>query len=150
MGYTHYWKPKGKVNEEQYAKAIEDIKVIVKRCAPVLANWAGDFGTSPEFETAIRFNGIDYTSQIADEGKKGDHSHETFSLPLTPPSESNCCKTARKPYDHVVVACLAVLAEVEGMDVQSDGYKAEWEDGVALATAALGRPVAIPSTIDAE
>lgn len=60
-----------------------------------------------------------------------------------------CCKTAQKPYDVIVTACLARLAECgpRTVVVHSDGEPADWEAGVKLASIMLGRPIAVPSGV---
>lgn len=92
----------------------------------------GDAGTKPEITPDIAFNGIE------------DESHESFVLPASGLGDFEFCKTAQKPYDEVVVAALARLAEVEGIKVSSDGNAADWEDGVKLASKVLGRKVSNP------
>lgn len=92
----------------------------------------GDAGTKPEITPDIAFNGIE------------DKSHESFVLPASGLGDFEFCKTAQKPYDEVVVAALARLAEVSGIKVSSDGNAADWEDGVKLASKVLGRKVSNP------
>lgn len=86
-----------------------------------------------------------------------EQSHETFRLgakPVdvdTPWNKGNekifdFCKTARKPYDTVVVACLAALADILGDDIEvsSDGSPEDWKDGVKLASLTLKRKIKNP------
>ena len=142
MGYTHYWNFKPTDLKDWEAK-IADCDKIIAACKD---RFALDLDGSNE--TRIWLNG------------SGDDAHETFDMPRTlaevqsrvdnaPDYRSDgmegfdFCKTARKPYDDVVVACLCVMAET-GLDVSSDGYRREWEDGRKLAQEVLGRPVANP------
>lgn len=139
MGYTHYWEKIGPINEAQYKAALTDILNIVGVKRNILANGHGEAGTLPDLiGNHFQFNGIE------------EASHETFSLPIDPRGvqDFDFCKTARKPYDVVVVACLARLAEVEGIKVASDGDQEDWVAGVALATEILGRKVKVPKSIE--
>lgn len=139
MGYTHYWNKK-EVDENEYTAAIKDIAKIVNSKKNILADGTGDKGTKPTTTGEISFNGID------------DKSHETFFLPKTAAEMKSFdfCKTARKPYDIVVTACLCRLGEVKGISVSSDGSASDWTAGVALASKVLGRKVSIPSLNEEE
>ena len=131
MGYTHYWKAT-KVDAKEYKAALMDIAKIVKDQKAILAGPNGEPKTRPITNDGISFNGID------------EDSHETFDLPAAGLKKFDFCKTARKPYDTVVTACLARLAEVKGVKVSSDGNMDEWKAGVALAVKVLNRPVVNP------
>ena len=78
----------------------------------------------------------------------GDGEYETFVIPfrVSRLNKADYCKTARKPYDRLVVASLCVLAEA-GLIVTSDGGPGEWRDGQAWAESVLGRKVKIPDRI---
>ncbi len=152
MGYTHYWYLNKKseevrgIEKSRFNQAVIDMNMIVWTSSLVADE---DGNGDPEIKRdEVRFNGL------------GDDSHETFHFEpfdidetIRQPSligrEKNfaCCKTAQKPYDVVVTACLAVAAEVigDGIDVSSDGEPEDWEDGVALASKVLGRDVPVPS-----
>ena len=131
MGYSHYWKAT-KVDATEYQAALKDIAKIVTNQKSILAGPNGEPKTKPITNDGISFNGID------------EDSHETFDLPAAGLKDFDFCKTAQKPYDTVVTACLARLAEVKGVKVTSDGNMGEWEAGVALASKVLGRPVVNP------
>lgn len=148
MGYTHYWNFEPATLKNWETK-LDDVEKIVSE-------------TDGPYELDREF---DDDKQLALNGPNDarDLNHETFAIPRTlkavkeraaekrkqwPKDESmwgfDCCKTAQKPYDAVVItACLCVLAET-GLKVSSDGSQAEWEPGRALAQAILGRPVANP------
>jgi hypothetical protein len=125
MGYTHYWnKGTEKIDEDSYAKALKAMRKIVKANKAILANGAGDKDTSPDYIDGLTFNGIE-----------GD-SHESFSVPekASEFERGDFCKTAMKPYDIVVVACLTVLHNYcPSMGIGSDGNADELEDGLKLA-----------------
>ncbi len=136
MGYTHYWSIAANVNKKAYAAALKDCRAIVRATESVLANGTGENGTKPKYTSGLTFNGIE-----------GD-SHETFYLPSAPESNvDDFCKTAAKPYDRIVVACLCRLAEVSGVRVSSDGRQYEWETGREIAETVLMRKVQIPPSL---
>lgn len=126
MGYTHYWKSNinGVSKVIDWESAIEDCKKIIESCGIPLDIEACD-------DECICFNGV------------GSNAAETFLIGFNEPS--SFCKTYRRPYDAVVVAILARMAEVEGFTVSSDGSPNDWEEGVALATKILGRKVVCPT-----
>ncbi len=129
MGYTHYWRNSANIDATKWAEAIAD-------CDKIVAASAGPFELEVEStDESIWFNG----------NAAKDLDHETFVVPrdrskITP---FEFCKTAQKPYDTPVVACLARLAEA-GLEVSSDGDEADWQEGLELAAQVLGRPLAFP------
>jgi hypothetical protein len=91
MGYTHYFKNKPAFTDVQWAALTEDVKKLIKNSNVPLGDANGNIGSKPVFNTRhIMFNGI------------GDDSHET-AVVYKGASEFEFCKTARKPYDSVVV-----------------------------------------------
>jgi len=102
-----------------------------------LADGLGETGTKPVLDPEIRFNGVE------------DDSHETFWLPATLKEildieyvqkdddgfVFSCTKTAYKPYDTVVTACLTILKNSLGKDikVESDGEVRDFNEGLELA-----------------
>lgn len=143
MGYTHYWNQKRDYTKDQWKQICEDIQLILNDVEHVqgipLANGNGDPGTHPILDAnEIYFNGL------------GDDSHETFCVyKKRPPAPAHrkrsergwdFCKTARKPYDLAVTACLSYLSSVvESHDVSSDGDGADFIEGVEEARRALPR-----------
>lgn len=140
MGYTHYWTQKRNFTREEWADVHEHIGAILKDVQHIqgiaLASMNGDANTSPEFfPTYIGFNGV------------GDDAHESFKINFKRKKEweggrigGDFCKTARKPYDLAVTACLSYLSSVvETHDVTSDGDGTDWLDGVEEARRAVPR-----------
>lgn len=137
MGYTHYWyRPPNIANFKEFAM---DCKKIIDSCNVPTA-WECDKpkkspATSSE---VVRFNGI------------GDDGHETFYVEKTfkpeewqKPKEGGLyfefCKTARKPYDVVVTACLIALHHhCPDVKISSDGGNDEWGPGRDLCQRILG------------
>jgi hypothetical protein len=133
VGYTHYWElTKISKHSTRHTAVIRDMVKIVKNSPVPLAGGDGT-GKPGVSKTEIVFN-----------GKAPDEDHETFWFPGE--DGFNFCKTARKPYDIVVVACLAAAKDVYGSEIKvsSDGDAAEWADGVALASRVLGRNIPGP------
>lgn len=158
MGYTHYWTQRRSFTKEEWATILNDIGAILKYAqhdgGVPLADGMGKLGTSPQLTaTDIRFNGVD-------NGGENDFSHETFYIerkirkPDYPGRQRgfDFCKTAEKPYDPVVVACLCYLSTItrkddpetgepiigtEAYEVSSDGRGGDWLSGLDLARKAL-------------
>ena len=137
MGYTHYWYQDPKLDADKFAAASLDIAKVIEASEVTLAGGMGDAGTTPEIgPEKIWINGVE------------DDAHETFAIEPTAKKQDwesgedskvfNFCKTARKPYDEVVTASLAVLKHHLGdaLRVSSDGDFDEWSEGLALAKAA--------------
>lgn len=145
MGYTHYWKVIPS-RLRRWDDAIESCLQIVK--AGIKEGIALEVSLSIE---GLSINGVGHDAhenlwipaniamarkEIAEEKARG------FSNP-----SFNFCKTARKPYDRVVTACLSVLATHGLADVSSDGYAEDWLDGVELAYRATGNVVEVPKGV---
>lgn len=155
MGYTHYWTQKRNFTKAEWAQVSTDIAAILKDVQHAqgvpLCNWEGGAGTGPEIDgDRIAFNGL------------GEDGHETMTIRrarYVPDYEGGrtgrkFCKTAQKPYDLAVTACLSYLATVtrrddpataepidgtESHSVSSDGDGADWIAGVEEARRALPR-----------
>jgi len=141
MGYTHYWHQVRNISKADWSEIKDHIADILKDVQHVqgvpLANWEGNAKTCPEITAdEISFNGL------------GDDSHETFVIHRKRlPKEEwqrrrgfGFCKTARKPYDIAVAACLSYMATIVGShEVTSDGNGSDWLEGLDLARRALPR-----------
>lgn len=121
MGYTHYID--GEIDSCKWAAYCAVVRKIIAdpSVAPLLCREYDLPETSPEVSRAL----------IAFNGKRVD-GHETFYLE----SKSRgfwFCKTARKPYDVAVTACLLALrALMPEVRISSDGRPRDWEAGCAL------------------
>jgi len=125
MGYTHYWNHNG-FNKEDWAIAQDGARRIIE-ASEVPVQFEYDDDALPDIsDDVIRFNGID------------DDGHETFYMPRTDISFA-FCKTARKPYDEIVVAILGMLADINSVfEWSSDGSSQDHADGKALYNEAIG------------
>ena len=132
MGFSHYWnfkKPKGK-----RAAEIEDkYKRALVECAHIAHAWQRD---AQDWE---RLSGYTAHCKPGTYGGllingKGDEAHEDFALRehFRENEGFGFCKTARKPYDTVVTACLALLKYRLGdaIEVSSDGDASDWDADV--------------------
>lgn len=137
MGYTHYWE----LNERSFkgslfSRTVEGMNKIVE-ASPLVDHWDGhDAGARIIKDYRVEFDGI------------GDEAHETFCFQAFELAgrNFNFCKTAQKPYDIVVTACLSVAADVigDGIKVSSDGEPKDWEAGARFASEVLGRRIQVP------
>ena len=89
MGFTHYWsRGQAEIPLDLWQQALAKIRPIVAQNKALLS----DIEVSDE---RIFFNGC----------------YETFHVErVLSPEAFTFCKTAQKPYDPVVVACLVILA----------------------------------------
>ena len=110
MGHTHYWtRPERVIPFEKFMAVAKDCK---KVCDATKVDIRMEFDSAePGIFTkdTIRFNGHD------------DEGHETFLVKRTEPDNDSFCKTAQKPYDQCVTACLVILRDQLGFEISSDG-----------------------------
>jgi hypothetical protein len=145
MGYTHYWKineVRGNAveNETNYLKALKDCQRIVKA---YYKDNGGLSGYSAHTKLG-QYGGLNVNG-------KGEDAHEDFIMRehFNENDGFNFCKTARKPYDLVVVACLAVLKHrlKDSFKVSSDGDAKNWREGVEYARKITGLAIKNPLDI---
>lgn len=148
MGYTHYFTfkpaPKGTAElvEKRYQAALRECQRLVKAYNSTAEGDARLSGYSAHTKLGA-YGGLDVNG-------KGDNAHEPFTLRehYSQNVGSNFCKTAYKPYDTVVVACLALLKYRLGdlIEIGSDGSREDWALGVLFAAIALRRRIGNPIT----
>ena len=134
MGYTHYWTFK-KPAKGQAAKIEKQYQLAIKKCNAIVQFYSKNFGGLSGYSAhakgygGLRFNG------------SRENAHEDFVLRehFSQNDTGDFCKTARKPYDAVVVACLIVLKHYlqDNIEVDLDGDTADWIDGYNLAKKVL-------------
>lgn len=131
MGFTRYWKINKQLDTEKFKDYSETCRMVCQAWeqeqiskgdnSSGLAGWDG-YG-----EPVFRGSDICFNGCVGDE----DLSHETFSIGILSNMKTGCnfCKTARKPYDKQVVACLYLLEKFFGDDVGvgSDGDNSDSE-----------------------
>lgn len=125
MGYTHYWDVADNISDEKWNMFKLGVSAIIaladgkrlrnsasgERSKVVICNGRGEAGTTADItDKYIAFNG------------KDENRHETFYVERNGKPGFNFCKTARKPYDPVVVAC-QILGRELGIfsNINSDG-----------------------------
>jgi hypothetical protein len=142
VGYTHYFSKVNSTTDEalrfeMFARGARTIiEYAIKYDGIALAGWDGEVEGAWEItDEVVRFNGL------------GENSHETFSWSADA-SGFNFCKTAYKPYDAVVTACLIHLKDIygEAVSIGSDGDWSEWSDGARLYRNATGLTAENPMT----
>ena len=130
MGYTHYWSQQRDYTKPEWNQITATVKAIIKASDVPVRREYNRPDDPPEFsDDAILFNGL------------GDDGRETFCFTrkVAPEPEYRkgegdfqFCKTASKPYDEIVVACL-IAAEMLGVTTwSSDGDNKDHVDGRML------------------
>lgn len=139
MGYTHYWgiddESMVEVNvlEKRYRKAVLECSKFVKAYNDRLKSIDRyDEGRLSGFTAHCDIGKYD---GLKVNGTK-EYAHEDFCLPetVTELIDGDFCKTNRKPYDAVVVACLCILNHYLGpyIKINSDGTRDDWLTGYSL------------------
>lgn len=125
MGYTHTWSH-DRFTPDEWCKIRRDCQMAVMMSRVPVGSGDARPGSSPEFaDNVLAFNGI------------GADGHETFELGVMP-APVDFCKTARKPYDEVVVACLTIAAHhAPHFAWRSDGEREDLGAGKRLAARVL-------------
>ena len=117
MGYSHYWK----IEEDMTVQEFNHLQSIAAKIAEA---------SNAPVELSINTHPL-YPS-ITVEGMASD-AHETFYL--TPKAvKFDCCKTARKPYDEVVVGILDYADALGLLKFTSDGNPDDLAAGERLAS----------------
>ena len=64
----------------------------------------------------------------------------------------NFCKTARKPYDKYIVACLIIAKSIFGKDIKisSDGELEDWQEGKKLVEQVMKSTVVLTQDADGD
>lgn len=148
MGYTHYFYRKPELDADRFNLAVNDASKLV---AHLLAKEGYKIQRSYDLPEPAVFGifGIELNGA-------GDAGYEDFRVPrvFAGPRRSSdekgrvfgFCKTAHKPYNSAVIACLVVLAHHFGDDFgvstdgnrEADGPAADWRAVMAEAQAVLG------------
>jgi hypothetical protein len=117
MGYTHYFNFIEEPSREKFIEFVEGVKQLV-----ATAQEAGIEIADEEYgDDKIVFNGV------------GADAHESFFVSADG-VDFNFCKTAQKPYDTAVTACLIHAKKIFGdnIKISSDGDWSDWQSGQLL------------------
>ncbi len=143
MGYTHYWEFKSnkklgfKKQEEIFQRAISKCVDLVKAYSEI------DGGLSGYTAHAKKgvYGGLKVNGSM-------QNAHEDFIIRshFIENIGMSFCKTARKPYDDVVTACLIILKHYlkDSIIISSDGEREDFDAGVNLVHGLLGIQVRYP------
>lgn len=151
MGYTHYWTfnpiKRGDADkvDKAFKRAIRECSKVAKAFNDTAEPWERLSGYTAHVPVG-RYGGIKING-------KADESHEDFVIREHYKDNvgGDFCMTARKPYDVVVTACLAILKHrlKDYLSVGSDGDFEDWNAGTALARHVLGiKSIKNPLAID--
>ena len=156
MGYTHYMRQSGDL-EPGWDAFTEDVRGVIDEASRGDIGVAGADGydAAAVGDDAIILNGRRFPTI---DGEYGDYEALVIDRRSDRVRRSSrgdrfsFCKTARLPYDVVVVAVYAIVSErwPEAVEVSSDGHPHEWAAGVELARRATGREVPCPPGITAQ
>ena len=138
MGYTHYWYRPKELDAKRFELWRRDVFKLSARLPERSASAGGYYADKPvrveitDTADLVEFNGAPYE----------ELGHELFFMPrVLGPDDARqqdenglyfqFCKTARKPYDLLVVAALVALhAYFPEITIASDGDGDEWADGL--------------------
>lgn len=136
MGYTHYWKSNqdNKLKPEHWLNIIHHTRLSLIDQFPQIKIERVHITNA-----FIEFNGLD------------NQGHEDFWF-TTQKTEFSFCKTARKPYDLLVVGVLLLANHYAPNEwiITSDGTKQEWQgilDTITATNPFIPRNIQIPKTI---
>ena len=146
MGYTHYWEFSS--NRGKTAQYEKKYQLAIAKCAKVIRYYSDTFGGLSGYTAHDKkrvYGGLKVNGSR-------EYSHEDFCMRehLSENEGFNFCKTAQKPYDTVVVACLIIMRHYLGdsIRVSSDGDRREWNDGLTLVQKVLNlKKIQIPVSI---
>ena len=138
MGYTRFWGIKKQLDTEKFKEYSQTCRIVCQSWEEYqiskgdldygLAGWDG-YGEPTFTDTEVCFNGR------ASESER-DLSHETFMIKSSDSQGFKFCKTARKPYDRQVLACLYLAKKFfsDDIEVRSD----EWESDSEIISFVVG------------
>lgn len=116
MGFSHYLTPTKTATQEQWEAFTKKAKEIIDAFGEPVYNWNGEEEGAEITNDMIRLNGC----------AAKDEDHETFHIERNS-GTWDFCKTARKPYDTVVVALL-IVGQAMGI-IESWSSDGDEEDG---------------------
>lgn len=134
MGYTHYWR--FKKPSDITARQLESLyQLAIRQCNRLIKSYNANLKLI-DSKHPYRLSGYSvHSSQYGGINFNGtaELSHECFVLRehFNQNEAFNFCKTAQKPYDIMVTACLLLLKHYLGnaIEISSDGYKHNWTVG---------------------
>jgi hypothetical protein len=129
MGYTHYWSYNGR-EKTIPVEAVSHIRALAETAyrAGLIQRDYDDPSKPTINRHEVRFNGV----------REG--IHETFYFAPDDRLSFHFCKTARKPYDEIVMKVLLILGHyLDGLEISSDGeFEVEWAEAIRWFNAHVG------------
>lgn len=177
MGYTHYYRQKRDMTDDEFAGFCEDVQALHAALPPTIGKFVELYGATAGEDSAQATDPLAVEPQavgvgegdgyvegasVVGQGVVGfngsgfeDADHETFWVPqlmsegaadwerkamLDEGERFHCTKTARKPYDAMVCACLLALLRraPTAWKVGSDGDVGAWAAPYRFAVDTLG------------
>lgn len=151
MGYTHYWSTNPNVTEKQFTKFVDAVKKLHANLPEktetaggsyadeVIVICGGDGSGSPVLGENYCYNNHDYGRTVIFNGNEDKGlDHETFFISEKPNRDGDFCKTARKPYDLFVCACLIAAGKFLKYKLRTDGTVNDWKEAFAYYSAIMG------------
>lgn len=148
MGYTHYWYRPKEIPKTAWTAWIKDVKRLVGHA---LSHSGTTYVVAQEYDNDPWKPPTVSPSQVRFNGFGRELGHQTFHVervfqdvykrgPKPDGTFFSFCKTAQKPYDDLVVACLVALKHhFPEVKVSSDGEDEDWRArGIPLCQEVLG------------
>lgn len=136
MGFTRYWDIKKSLDPEKFKEFSKACKLVCEAWQEAHIKYylsqgdtlenaqhkSGISGWDGSGEPSFADTGICFNGNRSFDKESYDLSHETFSIEIGSLG-FNFCKTARKPYDKQVEACLYLAEKFFGdaIEIRSDG-----------------------------
>lgn len=155
MGYTHYFSINKEAAFGRTAEYEQKYQLALRQCARIAKNYNARL-KAVDKKHPNRLSGFTVHTPISKYGGlhingTAEFAHEDFCLrEHFTQNQGGFCKTARKPYDVVITACLITLKHYlgQGFQVESDGLASDWIEGLELAKKVTRiKTLDIPATI---
>lgn len=170
MGYTSYYRQKRDMIDDEFEKFCGDVKKLQESLPATVGEFVerygptdGGLGSHGALPMAIAPEGVEGSSIFGmgavgfNGAGYGGADHETFWVPqkmgykaqkwemagVGQGGRLHFTKTARKPYDAMVCACLLALKRraSSAWDIRSDGEVKDWASAHRFAMDALGTKI---------
>jgi len=169
MGYTHSVSRNNEIDHDQetWDKFIADCKTLYKNMPEYSSSAGGFYKDSPlllngcfKYKNAVFnkdmvwFNGSGTTKRersgdhwidaLCDTPEHNDLGHETFFIFRKCKDSGGFCKTARKPYDLMVTACLLLYKYYfNSASISTDGTEDDWSEAYKFIASVFGKSRAL-------
>lgn len=121
---------------------------------PLLLNGCFKYKNATFNKNEVCFNGSGTTKReksgkhwvdvLCDKPEHNNLGHETFNLTRKYVNESTFCKTARKPYDLMVTACLLLYKYYfPHVTIETDGTEDDWSEAYKFIASVFGKSRAL-------